>query len=197
MRVRSVLFVSLLLVSACTPAAPTAPAAPAPQVVGTLNQVMRGILFPNSNIIFDAQDRDPAADPDPNDPTASVHAFAGTYGKWEAVENAAIALSEAANMIAMPGRTCANGKPVPLDRKSTRLNSRSLAYLVCRLLLEKKNKKQHNTTHMLYLLISYYPASILLLIHFFTTRPHASHTDLALPPFHGQEALYATARFVL
>ena len=115
MRVRSALFVSLLLVSACTPATPPAPAAPAPQVVGTLNQVMRGILFPNSNIIFDTQDRDPAADPDPNDPTASVHAFAGTYGKWEAVENAAMALTEAANLISMPGRTCANGKPVPLQ----------------------------------------------------------------------------------
>src|SRR3989441_8991718 len=29
------------------------------------------------------------------------------------------------------------------DRKSTRLNSRSLAYLVCRLLLEKKKKKKY------------------------------------------------------
>src|SRR2546425_5158429 len=40
------------------------------------------------------------------------------------------------------------------DRKSTRLNSRSLAYLVCRLLLEKKKKSefsdlttQHSTEH--------------------------------------------------
>ena len=79
-----------------------------------MNQVMRGILFPNSNIIFDAQDRDPGAPPDPNDPAASANPYAGTYGGWEAVENASIALREAANLVALPGRTCANGKPVPL-----------------------------------------------------------------------------------
>jgi len=114
MRLRSALFVSLLLVGACSPAPAPAPAAT--QVVeGTLNQVMRGILFPNSNIIFDAQDKDPAAEADPNDPTAAVHVFHSTYGGWESVENASIALAEAANLVAMPGRTCANGKPVPLD----------------------------------------------------------------------------------
>jgi hypothetical protein len=146
MRVRSALFVSLLLVSACTPAAPPAPAAPAPQIVGTLNQVMRGILFPNSNIIFDAQDRDPAADPDPNDPTASVHAFAGTYGKWEAVENAAIALSEAANLIAMPGRTCANGKPVPLQDETYQKGLAALRAIAAQTYKEAQAK---NTAAML------------------------------------------------
>jgi hypothetical protein len=100
------------------PEAPETPAALNPEIQGTLNQVMRGILFPNSNIIFDAQDRDPAAEPDPNDPTASVHAFAGTYGGWEAVENAAVALGEAANLIVLPGRTCQNGKPVPLNEET-------------------------------------------------------------------------------
>jgi len=76
---------------------------------------MRGILFPNSNILFDAQDKDPAAKPDPKDPAAAAHPFAGTYGGWEAVENASIALAEAANLVALPGRNCANGKPVPLN----------------------------------------------------------------------------------
>ena len=47
-----------------TPSESTQPG-PAPQadqsvrVVGDLAQVMRGILFPNSNIIFDAQNTDP------------------------------------------------------------------------------------------------------------------------------------------
>jgi hypothetical protein len=115
MRFRAVPFVSLLLLGACTPAPAPTPEALQQKVQGSLNQVMRGILYPNSNIIFDAQDRDPAAEADPNDPTASVHVFHSTYGGWEAVENAAIALGEAANLVAMPERNCANGKPVPLD----------------------------------------------------------------------------------
>ncbi len=102
-----------LAVATCSrePDAPAAPAALTPQVQGTLNQVMRGILFPNSNIIFDAQDTDPGAPPDPAATIASP--YAGTYGGWEAVENASIALGEAANLVALPGRTCQNGKPVP------------------------------------------------------------------------------------
>src|SRR5687768_15498199 len=108
MRTRGVLLLSLLMIGACS-RAPEAPPAPAPQVQATLNQVMRGILFPNSNILFDAQDRDPAADPDPADPAASAHPFAGTYGKWEAVENASMALYEAATLIELP-RKCQNGK---------------------------------------------------------------------------------------
>jgi hypothetical protein len=121
MRVPTVLSVLLVFVAACNrpsqplPTDTAAPAAYAPQLKGNLNQVMRGILFPNSNIIFDAQDKDPAAQPDPKDPAAAVHVFAGTYGGWEAVENASIALGEAANLVAMPGRSCANGKPVPLN----------------------------------------------------------------------------------
>ena len=121
MRFRSVRVLVLCLAAAvaasCSrePAAPEAPAAPAPQLAGSLNQVMRGILFPNSNIIFDAQDRDPGAEPDPNDPATSANPYAGTYGGWEAVENASVALGEAANLITLPGRTCQNGKPVPLN----------------------------------------------------------------------------------
>ena len=121
MRVLTVLAL-LVFVAACSSSAPaptapatTTPTASAPQVKGSLNQVMRGILFPNSNIIFDAQDKDPAAKPDPKDPAASASPFAGTYGGWEAVENASIALAEAANLVALPGRNCANGKPVPLN----------------------------------------------------------------------------------
>jgi hypothetical protein len=116
MRLRSVLLGGLLLAGiACTPAPPAAPAAAPPEVEGNLNQVMRSILFPSSNIIFDSQDKDPGAPPDPNDPAAAAHPFAGTYGGWEAVENASIALAEAANLVTLPGRTCQNGKPVPLN----------------------------------------------------------------------------------
>src|SRR3712207_6996782 len=42
----------------------------------------------------------------------------------------------------------AEGAGTGADRKSTRLNSQSRQYLVCRLLLEKKNKVPYNITHV-------------------------------------------------
>jgi hypothetical protein len=82
-----------------------------PVVHGTLNEVMKGILFPNSNIIFDAQDRDPAI-PVPTSGEGSP--YAGVYGGWEAIHNAGIALAESANLITLAGRVCDNGRQVPL-----------------------------------------------------------------------------------
>jgi hypothetical protein len=121
MRVLTAMVLLVFLVS-CTsspaPApAPATPAAPAAELKGNLNQVMRGILFPNSNIIFDAQSNDPGAAKaeTKGQPSGATAAFSGVYGGWEAVENASVALGEAANLVAMPGRSCANGKPVPLN----------------------------------------------------------------------------------
>jgi hypothetical protein len=120
MRVLTVIVLSMLVMS-CTsspaPAPAPAPAAPAAELKGSLNQVMRGILFPNSNIIFDAQSNDPAAAKaaEAKPGSGATATFAGVYGGWEAVENAAVALGEAANLVALPGRSCANGKPVPLN----------------------------------------------------------------------------------
>ena len=111
----------------CSPPAPTstAPAAaqasqgaasrPQSQVQGDLRQVMRGILFPNSNVVFFAQGTDPATVPKDADGTSSVNPLVSVYGGWEAIENSSIALAEAANLLAVPGRTCANGKPVPVQ----------------------------------------------------------------------------------
>ena len=122
MRVLTVAALSLLAVScssnAPAPGTTTAPAAGAPQVKGTLNQVMRGILFPNSNIIFDVQTNDPGRprkETDPNDRGALAW-FSNLYSGWDLVQNAAIALAEAPDLIMRPGRLCTNGKPVPLDR---------------------------------------------------------------------------------
>ena len=107
----------LTFVAGCAPAAPPAPAAPAAETKANLNQIMRGILFPNSNIIFDTQDNDPGAPPAPDAAggASASSLYAGTYGGWEAVENASMALAEAANLISLPGRVCQNNKPVPLD----------------------------------------------------------------------------------
>ena len=99
-------------------AAPAArgPARSAPQQVhANLLQVMRGILFPNSNVIFAAQTQDPAGVKQDADATASVNPLAGMYGGWQAIENSGLALAEAANLLTIPGRLCSNGKPVPLQ----------------------------------------------------------------------------------
>jgi len=117
MRAHSIAVVSLILLAACS-RQPQAPPTPAAQIQGNLNQVMRGILFPNSNIIFEAQDRDPGAPPDPSDPGTSASPYAGVYGGWEAIENAAIALYESANLLQLAGRICQNGKPVPLQEET-------------------------------------------------------------------------------
>src|SRR5579863_8318229 len=71
--------------------------AAAPQAEATLAQLMKGILFPNSNVIFAAQSQDPAKVPEAKDPSVATDPLANTYGKWEAVENSSLALAEAAN----------------------------------------------------------------------------------------------------
>jgi hypothetical protein len=76
---------------------------------------MRGILYPSSNVIFAAQD-DLGKFTLPADPSTSPNPLTTTYGGWLAVENAGLALAESANLIAMPGRLCSNGKPVPVRR---------------------------------------------------------------------------------
>ena len=70
-----------------------------PKPVGNLKQVMRSIPLPNSNIIFDVQDKAPKDD-----------------GAWANVQNAAMAISEAATLITMPGRLRSDGQPVPVRR---------------------------------------------------------------------------------
>jgi hypothetical protein len=89
-------------------------AAAAPQTQATLGQLMKGILFPNSNVIFFAQSEDPDKVPPAKDPSLATDPLADTYGKWEAVENSSMALVEAANLLTIPGRKCSNGVAVPI-----------------------------------------------------------------------------------
>jgi hypothetical protein len=96
-----------------TPARGSASSSGAP--VATLGQLMKGILYPNSNVIFFAQDKDPAKVKPAPDPSLSTDPLASTYGGWEAVENSALALYEAADLLTIPGRKCTNGKPVPMQ----------------------------------------------------------------------------------
>lgn len=70
-----------------------------PMPVGNLKQVMRSVPLPNSDIIFGVQSKVPADEK-----------------AWQTVENAAIAISESAALITMPGRVRSNGQPVPVQR---------------------------------------------------------------------------------
>ena len=88
--------------------------APAGEPVGSLAQVMRGIFFPNSNIIFDVQARDPEAPVEAGTDGTVTSTFSGIYTGWPVVENAAVAIAEATKLIRMPGRMCENGRDVPL-----------------------------------------------------------------------------------
>jgi hypothetical protein len=128
-RVYGLVALSIFFIS-CTQAPPPAPAsaAPAARPYGTLAQMMRGIPFPNSNIIFDTQTTDPAAAQKPAEAGApATQTFAGVYGGWQAVENAAIALQETANLMQVPGRMCENGRPVPVDQEDFKKWTQGLA----------------------------------------------------------------------
>src|SRR5206468_5367281 len=96
------------------PAPASAAAGPAPTfpVTGTLNQVMRGILFPSSNVLFDVQTKDPgAADKGgvakPDAAATSVR-YGGVYQPWQLVDAAAIAIAEIGPVLMAPGRRCEN-----------------------------------------------------------------------------------------
>jgi len=88
---------------------------------GNLNQVMRGILFPNANIIFNVQTNDPGAPAPTLAANVGKGAFsmtqwgAGVYKGWEIVDYAAIALVESAPLMLTPRRRCENGRPVPVQ----------------------------------------------------------------------------------
>ena len=86
----------------------------APVVEANLAQLMKGILFPNSNVVFFAQSQNPADVPPAKDPSTATDPLADSYGKWEAVENSSLAIAEAANLLTIPGRKCSNGLAVPL-----------------------------------------------------------------------------------
>src|SRR5580704_12556038 len=128
MRVLSVGFgllfsTAVVAAQAPAPAAAKAPGASGATIrtqppIGTLAQVMRGILFPNSNLIFDVQQSDPGAPKKKAAEGAGGGAssdYANVYTGWEVVQNAAIALGEATDLIMKPGRKCDNGKPVPMQ----------------------------------------------------------------------------------
>jgi hypothetical protein len=96
------------------PPAPAGRGASGRKLDANLAQLMRGIVYPSSNVVFAAQSE--LNFPPVKDPATSPNLLTSTYGGWQAVESAALALAESANLLTIPGRMCSNGVPAPVTR---------------------------------------------------------------------------------
>ncbi len=100
---------------------------------GTVNQLMRGIFFHNANLIFSVQEVDPTdlpGQPSSDKPGGFTIFDQGlmTYTGWQAVENAATGLADAATLLVQPGLRCDNGRPAPIAEPDwIRFTDRTLA----------------------------------------------------------------------
>lgn len=92
--------------------AQSAPTATPP--AADLNQLMRSLFFPHSNVVFFTQRYDPSEVKPALEPSASTDPLTGVFGGWAAVEDAALTLADSADLLMTPGRKCSNGRDVPL-----------------------------------------------------------------------------------
>jgi hypothetical protein len=98
-------------------AAPAAGVAASLAPSANLAQLMRAVTFPNANILFNVQVKDPGGPKPPIPVPFDYVAWGGTvYYGWQAVDQAALALTETTPLFLLPGRRCENGRPVPIDR---------------------------------------------------------------------------------
>jgi hypothetical protein len=114
---KMVMTVALLAVCGLSLVAQTPPPANAAQEVhADLNQLMRGVLYPAANVVFSAQLDNPGDVKfvPGSDPSMATDPLLSTFGGWQAVENASLALAESANLLMLPGRVCSNGVSVPV-----------------------------------------------------------------------------------
>jgi len=101
--------------SACTQAAPPASAAttttPSSPIapVGTVKQIMKGIVDPSSAAIWDAVSTE-------SGPKGEIEKAPKTEEEWAKLESQALTLAEVANLLKMPGRQVA--KPDEANTKS-------------------------------------------------------------------------------
>ncbi len=89
--------------------------APAAAPAANLNQLMRGLFFPDSNVVFATQRVDPATIKPASEPSAATDPLDGVFGGWQAVENSALTIVDASDLLMTPGRTCSNGEAVPIN----------------------------------------------------------------------------------
>ena len=110
MTMAAALCAGLLVAQSTPPAVPPATASPA----ATLNQLMRGLFFPNSNVLFLTQRVNPAEIKRSPEPSTSSDPLTGVFNGWDAVETSALTLTDAADLLMTPGRKCSNGRDVPV-----------------------------------------------------------------------------------
>ena len=95
-------------------------AAPAANVnhepAANVNQLMRALFFPNSNVVFLTQRLNPSEIKKAPEPSTSTDPLTGVFGGWEAVENSALTLADAADLLMTPGRKCSNGQDAPIAK---------------------------------------------------------------------------------
>jgi mono/diheme cytochrome c family protein len=108
-------------------AAAPANAATTLTAAGNLAQLMRAVTFPNANILFNVQVKDPGKEK-PAMPVPFDYVVWGStvYYGWQAVDQAALALVETTPLFLLPGRRCENGRPVPVDRADWKQYTSSL-----------------------------------------------------------------------
>lgn len=93
--IASLSFVFVVLTAACTqPPAPPAQAPPPFQTVGTVAQVMEGVVFPSSEVVFNAAVWS----------NGVLEGGPKTEEDWHHVEDSALTVAEAGNLLMMAGR---------------------------------------------------------------------------------------------
>jgi len=112
-----------------------------PPPLGNLAELMRAIAFPNTNILFNLQVKDPSTQP-PKKQAGNTLDYVDwgstVYQGWLTVDQAALAITETAPLFLTPGRLCQNGKPVPVDREDWKQYVTALAEVGQRAYRESK-----------------------------------------------------------
>jgi hypothetical protein len=94
--------IAALAAVSCQKAQPAPPAQPAPDyhIVGTIRDIMQGIVDPSSDVVFDSVATDVTE-------KGIEEKRPQTDEEWEVVQHNALMLAEAANLLKMPGRQAA------------------------------------------------------------------------------------------
>ncbi len=120
---------AVTVLAACLAMAPTPTAAAEDDApAGNLAELMRAILFPNSNHLFDVQSMDPGDPPEAGseDDRSASALFSGIYTGWKVPQQAALALAEIEPLIMNADRKCENGRDAPVANEDYRKWARQL-----------------------------------------------------------------------